>query len=355
MTPIRLAFLGCGLAARLHSRTLRHFSDVERSYASRTRDRAEEYRGRFKGARAFGSYETALGDPEIDVVLVATPPASHLDLTLRSLAAGKHVIVEKPPFLRAADFDAVTAAAAQAGKRVFVAENYFYKPMAEALREVEGARVVAVAEPREEAGRELAGKYGATWHPRLEDVLDRADVPLAPLTTLRLGGPARRLVTAYDEPSVIDVVRGCDDAGEPLLVLGGGSNVVLPDEGIAGTVVRVAVHGLSAQQDGDRVLLTAAAGEEWESFVGLCVADRLAGVEALSGIPGLVGGSPVQNIGAYGQDVAQTITSVRAYDRQPREVVALTDCGFSYRHSVFKAEPGRWVVLAVTFALTSSE
>jgi len=188
-------------------------------------------------------------------------------------------------------------------------------------------------------------------------VLDRQDVPLAPLTTLRLGGPARRLVTAYDEASVVEVVRRCDAAVEPLLVLGGGSNVVLPDEGFPGTVLRVAVHGLAAQQDGDAVRLTAAAGEEWESFVALCVADRLAGLEALSGIPGLVGGSPVQNIGAYGQDVSQTITAVRAYDRQAREVVVLSaaQCRFSYRHSAFKAEPGRWVVLAVEFGLTSSE
>lgn len=188
-------------------------------------------------------------------------------------------------------------------------------------------------------------------------MLDRADVPLAPLTTLRIGGPARRLVTAYDEQSVVDVVRAADQAGEPVLVLGGGSNVVLPDEGFAGTVVRVAAHGLSAQQAGDRVLLTAAAGEEWESFVALCVADRLVGVEALSGIPGLVGASPMQNIGAYGQDVSQTITTVRAYDRAAREVVELAagQCRFSYRHSAFKAEPGRWVVLAVTFALSLGE
>ena len=188
-------------------------------------------------------------------------------------------------------------------------------------------------------------------------MLDRANVPLAPLTTLHLGGPAKRLVTAYDVGSVVEVVRSCDDAGEPLLVLGGGSNVVLPDEGFAGTVVRIAVHGLTVAQDGDSVALTAAAGEEWESFVGLCVADRLAGVEALSGIPGLVGASPVQNIGAYGQDVAQTVTAVRAYDRAAREIVELTaeQCAFSYRHSALKATPGRWVVLAVTFALTSSE
>ena len=136
MTALRLAFLGCGFATRLHSRTLRRFADVERSYASRGLAKAEEYRRRYRGARAFGSYDDAIADPQIDVVLVATPPESHLDLTLRALAAGKHVIVEKPPFLRATDFDAVTAAASAAGRRVFVAENYFYKPMAEALREV---------------------------------------------------------------------------------------------------------------------------------------------------------------------------------------------------------------------------
>lgn len=188
-------------------------------------------------------------------------------------------------------------------------------------------------------------------------MLDRADVPLAPLTTLRLGGPARRLVTAYDEAEVVDVVRAADAAGEPLLVLGGGSNVVLPDEGFAGTVLRVAVHGLAAQAHGDRVHLTAAAGEEWESFTALCVADRLVGVEALSGIPGLVGASVVQNIGAYGQDVSQTVLQVRAYDRAAGDVVELTaaQCEFAYRQSAFKAAPGRWVVLAVTFGLGAGE
>ena len=188
-------------------------------------------------------------------------------------------------------------------------------------------------------------------------MLDRPDVPLAPLTTLRLGGPARRLVTAYDEQSVVEVVRAADAAGERLLVLGGGSNVVLPDEGVDGTVLRVAVHGLAAEHSGDRVLLTAAAGEEWESFVGLCVADRLVGLEALSGIPGLVGASVVQNIGAYGQDVSQTVVQVRAYDRAAGRVVVLSGeaCRFAYRTSVFKAEPGRWVVLAVTFSLGTGE
>jgi UDP-N-acetylmuramate dehydrogenase len=184
-------------------------------------------------------------------------------------------------------------------------------------------------------------------------VLSRPDVPLAPFTTLRLGGPARTLVTAYDEAEVVAAVRAGDASGEPVLVLGGGSNVVLPDEGFAGTVVRVCARGLAARREGDRVLLDAAAGEDWDALVATCVADRLVGVEALSGIPGLVGASPVQNIGAYGQDVSQTVTQVRAYDRATDEVVVLpaADCAFSYRSSVLKARPGRWVVLAVQFRL----
>jgi UDP-N-acetylmuramate dehydrogenase len=188
-------------------------------------------------------------------------------------------------------------------------------------------------------------------------VLQRPNVPLAPLTTLRLGGPARTLVTVYDEAELVAAVRDADTAGEPLLVLGGGSNVVLPDEGFAGTVVRIAVRGLAGRRHGDRVLLDAAAGEDWEAFVATCVADRLVGVEALSGIPGLVGASPVQNIGAYGQEVAQTVTAVRAYDRQVGEVVLLdtAHCRFSYRDSTFKAQPGRYVVLAVQFALAEGE
>ena len=185
-------------------------------------------------------------------------------------------------------------------------------------------------------------------------VLDRRDVPLAPLTTLRLGGPARRLVTTYDQASLIEAVRSSHG---PLLLLGGGSNVVLPDAGFEGTVVRIAVHGLSVRDEGDRVLLTAAAGEDWAGLVTLCVADRLVGIEALAGIPGLVGASPVQNIGAYGQEVAQTITEVRVYDRFVNEVVEFTGahCQFGYRTSIFKLEPERWVVLAVTFSLVAGE
>jgi UDP-N-acetylmuramate dehydrogenase len=180
-------------------------------------------------------------------------------------------------------------------------------------------------------------------------MLEQTGVPLAPLTTLGLGGPAARLITAYDEGEVVAAVRV---ARGPLLVLGGGSNVVLPDEGFDGTVVRIASTGQTRQREGDAVVLEVAAGEDWDALVASCVAEQLVGVEALSGIPGLVGATPVQNVGAYGQDVSQTVVQVRAYDRQADEVVTLTDCGFAYRWSRFKAAPDRWVVLAVTYRLS---
>jgi UDP-N-acetylmuramate dehydrogenase len=174
------------------------------------------------------------------------------------------------------------------------------------------------------------------------------DVPLGPLTTLRLGGPASTLVTAYDEGEVVDALRS---SVEPVLVLGGGSNVVISDDGFAGTVVRIASMGRTTTRDGDAVVLELAAGEDWDRVVAECVADGLSGVECLAGIPGLVGATPVQNVGAYGQDVSQTITAVRVYDRQADEVVVMTDCGFGYRWSRFKAEPERWVVLSVRYRL----
>ena len=179
-------------------------------------------------------------------------------------------------------------------------------------------------------------------------MLDRRDVPLAPLTTLRLGGPARRLVTVYDEASLLQVLRE-----GPVTVLGGGSNVVLPDAGIDGTVVRLALHGLAATTDRDHVLLTVAAGEDWDLLVSHAVGEGLAGLEALSGIPGSVGASPVQNIGAYGAEVSQTVHAVRAYDRATGTVVELraADCAFAYRTSAFKTQPDRWVVLSVVFVL----
>src|SRR5215218_4304210 len=171
---------------------------------------------------------------------------------------------------------------------------------------------------------------------------------LADLTTLRLGGPAGRVVEAADEEAIVAAVREADAAGEPLLVLAGGSNVVVADAGFPGTVVRIVSRGVREQ--GDRLVV--AAGEDWDAFVARCVAAGRPGVECLSGIPGSVGATPIQNVGAYGQEVAETIVSVRAYDRSGGAVVRLdaSACGFSYRSSAFKRHPGHWVVLEVTFA-----
>jgi UDP-N-acetylmuramate dehydrogenase len=179
----------------------------------------------------------------------------------------------------------------------------------------------------------------------------RAGVPLSPYTTLGLGGPARAMVTAYDEDEVVEALRAADG---PVLVLGGGSNLVVADAGFDGTVVRIASQGRSAAREGDDVLLQVAAGEDWHAFVSSCVDDQLAGVEALAGIPGLVGATPVQNVGAYGQEVAESVESVRAYDRADDVVRTITDCGFGYRWSRFKAESPRWVILSVTYRLSCS-
>ena len=176
---------------------------------------------------------------------------------------------------------------------------------------------------------------------------------LSDLTTLRLGGPAARYVEATSEHALIDAVAEADRGGAPLLVLAGGSNVVVADEGFPGTVVRVATRGIAREGAN----LEAAAGEPWDPLVADCVAAGLAGVECLAGIPGSVGATPIQNVGAYGQEVAETITAVRVLDRADGAVrtLAPADCRFTYRSSAFKREPGRWVVLAVSFALRASE
>ena len=187
-----------------------------------------------------------------------------------------------------------------------------------------------------------------------------AGIPLAAFTTLGLGGPARRLVAAAAEAELVAAVRSADERGEPLLVLGGGSNLVIADEGFPGTVVRVASRGVRHElQDPGVVRLTVAAGEDWDTVVTQAIGDGLAGLECLSGIPGLAGATPIQNVGAYGQEVAQTLVTVRAYDRARRAVTELShaDCGFGYRTSAFKrsaqagAVTGRFIVLAVTFRL----
>jgi UDP-N-acetylmuramate dehydrogenase len=174
---------------------------------------------------------------------------------------------------------------------------------------------------------------------------------LAELTSLKLGGPAGRLIEARDESELVAAVRRADALGEALLILAGGSNVVVADEGWPGTVVLVRSGGV--ERDGGGRLLRVQAGEPWDPLVALTVADGLAGFECLSGIPGSVGATPIQNVGAYGQEVSDTLVSVRAYDRRAGEVMELDPaaCAFTYRSSVFKRRPGRWVILRVDFAL----
>ncbi len=184
------------------------------------------------------------------------------------------------------------------------------------------------------------------------------DEPLAGYTTMRVGGPAARMVVAETTDELVDAVREVDDADEPLLVLGGGSNLVLPDEGFAGTVVVVATQGVevdSADSCGGANVVVAA-GEPWDPFVERAVAEGWSGIEALSGIPGSTGATPVQNVGAYGQEVAQTIARVRVWDRLEERVRTMMslDCRFTYRHSLFKGTD-RYVVLDVMFQLVLAD
>jgi UDP-N-acetylmuramate dehydrogenase len=181
-------------------------------------------------------------------------------------------------------------------------------------------------------------------------------VKLADFTTVRLGGPARAFARAETEDELIDAVRSADAAGERVLILGGGSNLVVADEGFDGTVIQVATRGVrrggrAGRGEGPGEL-TVAAGEEWDGVVARSVAEGLAGLECLSGIPGLTGATPMQNVGAYGQEVSDTIIRVRVWDRDAAEVLELpaAECGFGYRTSRFRGS-GRFVVLSVTFAL----
>jgi UDP-N-acetylmuramate dehydrogenase len=183
----------------------------------------------------------------------------------------------------------------------------------------------------------------------------RLGAALAELTTLGLGGPARRLVNASSDEQVVEAVACAEDAGERLLVIAGGSNLVIADAGFDGTVVRIATRGIRADESADRARLLVSAGEPWDEFVAHCVAEGFAGIECLSGIPGCTGATPIQNVGAYGQEVSETIVSVRAYDRESGSVVELSasQCEFAYRSSMFRRR-ARYVVLAVCFALERS-
>jgi len=180
---------------------------------------------------------------------------------------------------------------------------------------------------------------------------ERTDVPLAPLTTLRLGGPAARMVDIEREDDVVEAVRAADARGESLLVLGRGSNLVVGDDGFAGVVARMAIRGTRARRDGERVMVDVAAGEDWDALVARAVDEGWLGIESMSGIPGLVGATPIQNVGAYGQEVSETIAGVRAFDREVGSFVDMTpaECAFGYRASVFKRR-ARWIVTSVSFA-----
>ncbi len=190
----------------------------------------------------------------------------------------------------------------------------------------------------------------------VDDIARTGDEPAVPRladhTTLRLGGPARNWVTAGSEQELVDTVFALDAAGEPALVLGGGSNLVVGDDGFDGTVVEVATRGVEADEDGcTGAIVRVEAGEDWDSFVAYAIDQEWSGVEMLSGIPGKVGASPIQNVGAYGGEVADTIQTVHAWDRQTRQraTFPMASCGFGYRTSRFKADPGRYLIAAVTF------
>jgi UDP-N-acetylmuramate dehydrogenase len=177
---------------------------------------------------------------------------------------------------------------------------------------------------------------------------------LADYTTLGLGGPAKAFAVASTEEALIDAVRAADAAAEPVLIIGGGSNLVISDDGFDGTVVHVNTRGVGYAADGDGYReVTAAAGEDWDDVVATTVAEGLAGLECLSGIPGRAGATPIQNVGAYGREVAEVITTVRVFDRLTSQAAIISNeqCLFRYRTSLFKSAGPRYVVLSVTFRL----
>ncbi len=180
----------------------------------------------------------------------------------------------------------------------------------------------------------------------------RHDVPLAPLTTLRLGGLARRMVDLERPVDVGAALRESADRDEPLFVLGGGSNVVVGDEGFPGLVARMRLEGIHVRREGLCVVVDVAAGEAWDALVDRAVAEGWSGLECLSGIPGLVGATPIQNVGAYGREVSQMLTRVHAFDRIHGAHADLdpSECAFGYRTSIFKGKD-RWIVTGIELTL----
>jgi UDP-N-acetylmuramate dehydrogenase len=179
---------------------------------------------------------------------------------------------------------------------------------------------------------------------------------LSKYTSLRVGGPATKIVQVSTEAQIIAAI---EEAGEtPILIMGGGTNVLIADKGFEGTVIRISNNSVQAEVDAcSGATLTIGAGEDWDVFVQTTIASGFAGLETLSGIPGTVGASPIQNIGAYGHEVSEFITRVRTYDRQEKALKTFTnsECQFSYRNSLFKSHPGRYVVLDVQFQIRRGE
>ena len=181
---------------------------------------------------------------------------------------------------------------------------------------------------------------------------------LANHTTLGVGGPAANSVHAKTEAELISAVKAADESNTPVLILGGGSNVLISDNGFSGTVIKVETTGNSFEIDAcSGGTLTVSAGADWDEFVAFTIEKGLANLESLSGIPGTVGGAPIQNIGAYGHEVSEVIARVRTFDRKQQEVktFSASQCGFSYRNSIFKSEPERYVILDVAFQLRIGE
>jgi UDP-N-acetylmuramate dehydrogenase len=180
------------------------------------------------------------------------------------------------------------------------------------------------------------------------------NIPLAPLTTFKVGGPARYFIDAHSEHEVSEAVAFAFARKLPLFVLGGGSNLLVSDSGWPGLVLKVSLAGVEFEGDLQKMLFHAGAGENWDSLVALAVSKNCGGIECLSGIPGTVGGTPVQNVGAYGQEVSDTITHVRALEIATGNLVDLSnsDCGFSYRSSIFNGtRRNQFIVLEVSYRL----
>jgi len=179
---------------------------------------------------------------------------------------------------------------------------------------------------------------------------------LSKYTSFRVGGPATKIVHVSTESEIIAAI---EQAGEtPILIMGGGTNVLIADKGFEGTVIRISNNSVQSEVDAcSGATMTIGAGEDWDVFVQTTIDSGFAGLETLSGIPGTVGASPIQNIGAYGHEVSEFVTRVRTYDRQEKELKTFTnsECQFSYRNSYFKAHPGRYVVLDVQFQIRRGE